>query len=82
MLESLTREKVYETIDLDKKNQLQQLFYDFKIDYVVRKKDVHHRSSLDTIKMGEMMVKSKYVYEFWVKKNQIAEAQRHVRVLK
>lgn len=82
MLESLTREKVYETIDLDKKNQLQQLFYDFKIDYVVRKKDIHHRSSLDTMKMGEMMVEPKYVYMFWVKKNQTAEAQKLIRVLK
>ena len=82
MLESLTRNKVYETVDVEKKNQLQQLFYDFKIDYVVRKKDIHHRSGLDTMKMGEMMVKSKYVYEFWVKKNQIEEAKRHVRVLK
>ena len=82
MFEFLTREKVFETVDVDKKNQLQQLFYDFKIDYVVRKNEVHHRSAIDTMKMGEMMVKSKYVYMFWVKKNQTAEAQKLIRVLK
>ena len=82
MFEFLTREKVFETVDVDKKNQLQQLFYDFKIDYVVSKNDIHHRSALDTMKMGEMMVKSKYVYMFWVKKNQTTEAQKLIRVLK
>ena len=82
MFEFLTREKVFETVDLDKKNQLQQLFCDFKIDYAVRKNDVHHRSAIDTMKMGEMMVKSKYVYVFWVKKAQIEVAQKLVRLLK
>ncbi len=82
MFEFLTREKVFETVDVDKKNQLQQLFYDFKIDYVVRKNDIHHRSALDTMKMGEMMVKSKYVYVFWVKKNQANDAELIIKTVR
>ncbi len=81
MFEFLTREKVFETVDVDKKNQLQQLFYDFKIDYVVRKNDIHHRSAVDTMKMGEMMIKPKYVYVFWVKKKQSDDALSIVKTL-
>ena len=70
MFEFLTRTKVFETVDVEKKQQLQQAFFDHKIDLVICKKDIHHRSGLDTMKMGEMMVKPKYVYVFWVKKKQ------------
>lgn len=82
MFEFLTREKVFETVNVDKKNQLQQLFCDFKIDYVVRKNEVHHRSAIDTMKMGEMMVKSKYVYVFWVKKNQANDAELIIKTVR
>ena len=81
MFEFLTREKVFETVDIDKKNQVLQMFSEKGIDCLVRKVDVNHRSALDTMKMGEMMVKPKYVYAFWVKKTQSDDALSIVKTL-
>ena len=74
MFEFLTRIKIYETINVEKKNQLIQKLNENSIDYIVRKEDVNHRSALDGLKMRELMVKPKYVYVFWVKKAQLNEA--------
>ncbi|MBR5795201.1 MAG: hypothetical protein IKY26_03595 [Erysipelotrichaceae bacterium] len=75
MFEFLTKKKVFETVDVDKKNQVLNMLKEKGIDYIVRKGDINHRSALDTFKMGELMVKPKYVYVFWVKKNQANEAE-------
>ena len=70
MFEFLNRSKVYETVDLDKKNQIIQCFNDNNIDYIVRKNEVHHRSAFDSMKMGSLTIKPKYIYVIWVKKTQ------------
>ena len=81
MFEFLTRKKVFETVDLDKKNQVLQMFNEKGIDCLVRRVDAHHRSAIDTMKMGEMMIKPKYVYVFWVKKKQSDDALSIVKTL-
>ena len=81
MFEFLTREKVFETVDVDKKNQVLQILNGKGIDCIVRRVDVNQRSALDTMKMGGMMVKPKYVYVFWVKKKESDYALSIVKTL-
>lgn len=70
MFEFITRKKILETIDVEKKKQLEQVFRENKIDFIVRKRDIYHRNVFDIMKIGELMTKAKYAYIFWVKKNQ------------
>ena len=72
MFEQLTREKVYETIEVDKKVKVEEILRNNQIDFVVRKENANHRNPLDAMKMGEMMISSKYVYTFWVKKQDVS----------
>ena len=79
MFEFLSRSKVYETVDLNKKNQIIQCFKEHDIDYVVRKDDINHRSTLDNMKMGSLSIKPKYIYVVWVKKKQANFASSLIR---
>lgn len=80
MFEGLSREKVIETSDIEKRNAIQDVLYQHDIDYKIICKDIYQRNIIDTAKMGQVKT-SKYVYYFWVKKEQVSEALRLVKSL-
>lgn len=69
MFEFLFREKVYETTDSNKKFEIGCKFKENHIDYKIKTDDLSKRNVFDSMKMGNV-VKSRYVYSFWVKKDQ------------
>lgn len=69
MFEWLFRTKVIETSDSEKRNQIQDIFKENHIDYVVRAKDINQRNAMDVVHLGNN-AKVKLVYAFWVKKEQ------------
>ena len=73
MLEWLFRTKVAETSDSEKRNQIQDIFRENHIDYVIKAKDANQRNAMDAARLGNN-TKMKLVYAFWVKKEQEKEA--------
>lgn len=73
MLEWLFRAKVAETSDSEKRNQIQDIFRENGIDYVIKVKDTNQRNIMDAAHLGNN-AKVKLVYAFWVKKEQEKEA--------
>lgn len=80
MLEGLLKTKITETSDIEKRNTIQEVFCQHDIDYTVKCKDIYRRNTLDAAKIGQVGT-SKYVYYFWVKKEQASEALRLVKSL-
>lgn len=80
MFERLFRTKITETSDIEKRNAIQEIFAQNGIDYTVRYKDIYQRNTIDAAKIGQVGT-SKYVYYFWVKKEQASEALQLVKLL-
>lgn len=78
MFESLFRTKITETSDVKKRNSIQEMFCEHGIDYVVKCKDIHQRNAVDAARMGQV-ANPKFVYYFWVKKEQAGEALHLLR---
>ena len=81
MLEWLFRTKVTETSDSEKRNQIQDVFYENCINYVIKVKDANRRNTMDAAMFGNN-AKVKLVYAFWVKKEQEKEALLLLRIFK
>ncbi|MBQ8280257.1 MAG: hypothetical protein IJZ23_10480 [Roseburia sp.] len=73
MFEGLFRTKVTETSATEKRNAIREAFCEHGIDYTVKCKDIYQRNIMDAAKMGQAL-QTKYVYSFWVKKEQAGEA--------
>ena len=73
MFEWLFRTKVAEISDSEKRNQIQDIFRENRIDYVIKVKDAKQRNVMDAAHLGNN-AKVKLVYAFWVKKAQEKEA--------
>jgi len=80
MFEGLFRIKITETGDIEKCNMIQEIFCQHSIDYKVKCKDIYQRNIMDAAKIGQVGT-AKYVYYFWVKKEQASEALRLVKSL-
>ena len=81
MFERLFRTKITETSDIEKRNAIQEFLRQNGIDYIVKCKDIYQRNAIDAAKMGQVRT-PKYVYYFWVKKEQASEALRLVKSLR
>ena len=68
MFEWLTKVKLYETTDVEKKVKLANLLADEQIEYSLDIEDLHHRNAFDAMDIGPMIAKPKDVYVFWVKR--------------
>ena len=66
MFEGLFRTRIIETSDIEKRNAIQEAFC--------------RRNAMDAATIGQVGM-AKYVYCFWVKKDQAIEALRLVKML-
>ena len=80
MFERLFRTRIIETSDIEKRNAIQEAFCRHGIDYTVKCKDIYRRNAMDAATIGQVGM-AKYVYCFWVKKDQASEALRLVKML-
>lgn len=79
MFDFLFREKVLETDNSEKKFKIGCILKENQIDYKIKIEDINHRNIFDSMQTGDMMIKPKYVYSFWVKKDQANDALYLVR---
>ena len=78
MFDWITRTKVFETMDVSKKEKFRYLLNENKIDYVVRMQDLNGSHPTERKYLGTIG-KPKYVYAFWVKKKQASMAISLIR---
>lgn len=67
MFKSLFRTKVFETMDISKRNKAEEIFSQNNIDYTIDMIDLNGPRVLDRKSLGTIG-KPKYSYSFWVKK--------------
>lgn len=73
MFDFLFGEKIFETSDSQKKFEVGCKLKENHIDYKIKIDDISKRNTFDSMKMGNV-VKPKFVYSFWVRKEHVVIA--------
>ena len=68
MFEWLTKAKVYETANLNRKVKFEQLLIENNIEFSISIEDLHTRNVFDSLQVSQIAVKPTNVYTFYVDK--------------
>lgn len=66
MFEWLTKAKVYETANLDRKLKIESLLKENNIEFTIEVEDLHTRNPFDALAVSQIPVQPKDVYTFYV----------------